>query len=260
MRRLTVFLFMVLAPSFAYANAGIFEGSGHTIKLVHSEDVQLRSETVRIIPGRGWYLFNGSVGDRVDYECKFVLKNRSKEPVTIQVGFPLTSQFLKYGDDWKAEDATALVLKYRFIVRDNDRTYHVRFVPHDQAKTLGAIFLWDMTFHGEEVRELNVAYEIPMAMGLGDTMKDPEDPVRRTQELQKIIDSPTKSEERNTGTPRLSPKCLSQMHVKLPSFGCRNWHPALAKAWSTLPLQASLGPDQSKTQSLRCTLKDLNST
>lgn len=183
MKKCLAFLIMALAPSLTYANTGIFEGSGHTIKLVRSEDVQLRSEMVRITPGRGWCLFNGSIGDRVDYDCKFVLKNRSKKPVTIQVGFPLTSQFLARSDDMKADDATALVLKYRFIVRDKERTYHVRFVPYDQTKTLGAIFLWDMTFQADEVRELNVAYEMPTAIGLGDTTKDSDDIVRRTQEL-----------------------------------------------------------------------------
>ena len=165
---------MALASSVAIANTGVFEGSGHTIKLVRSEDIQLRSEKVTIIPGRGRFLFNGSIADHVDYECKFVLQNLSKKPVTIQAGFPLTSQFLKNADDAKADDATALVIKYKFIVRDNERTYHVRFVPHDRDKSLGAIFLWDMTFQGDEVRELNVAYEIPMAMALGDTAKDRE--------------------------------------------------------------------------------------
>ena len=169
---------VVLAPGLAYANAGVFEGSGHTVKLIHSENVQMRSEKVMIIPGRGRFLFDGGVGgmDRVQYYCTFVLKNRSPKTVTVQVGFPLTSQFVRHGD-WKAEEATELVLKYNFIARDGDKTYHVRFVPRDQDEKLGAIFLWDMTFQGNETRELRVAYEIPMAMALASTAKssDPAD-------------------------------------------------------------------------------------
>ena len=36
----------------------------------------------------------------------------------------------------KADDETALVLWYKFIARDNEKTYHVRFAPHDQDKKL----------------------------------------------------------------------------------------------------------------------------
>ncbi len=170
---------VVLAPGLAYANAGVFEGSGHTVKLIRSENVQLRSEKVMIIPGRGRFLFDGGVGgmDRVQYYCTFVLKNRSPKAVTVQVGFPLTSEFAR-GDAWKAEDATNLVFQYKFIARDGDKTYHVRFVPHDQDEKLGAIFLWDMTFQANETRELRVAYEIPMAMGLATTANSPQAAVR----------------------------------------------------------------------------------
>ena len=175
MRRYVAFLVVVLAPALAYANTGVFEGAGHTIKLVRSEDVQLRSEAVTITPCRGPFLFDGTAPgmDRVEYRCKFVLHNRSRKPVTVQVGFPLTSDSCAMQDsNLKADDETALVLWYKFIARDNEKTYHVRFAPHDQDKKLGSIFLWDMAFQGDEVRELNVAYEIPAAMALNTTEKD----------------------------------------------------------------------------------------
>jgi hypothetical protein len=171
-RGCAAFLLAALAPSLACANTGIFEGSGHTIKLIQSEDIHLRSEKVTISPGRGPSLFNGSAMDRVEYRCKFVLHNRSKKPVAIQVGFPLTSQFMGPPSHPEKYDATDVVLRYKFIVRDSEKTYHVRFSPHDQKLQFGAIFLWDMSFQSDEVRELSVAYEIPMAMGLGDTKRD----------------------------------------------------------------------------------------
>jgi hypothetical protein len=163
---------MALTPCTALANTGIFEGSGHTIKLVRSKDVEMQSEDVTIVPGRGPFLFNGGVADRVEYQCKFVLHNRSRKTATIQVGFPLNSQFMEVPSVAETYDPTELVLKYKFIVRDNDRTYHVRFVPHDKDQGLSSIFLWDMSFAGDEVRKLNVAYEIPMAMALATTDKD----------------------------------------------------------------------------------------
>ncbi len=171
-RRWLIFLATAIAPCPAHANTGIFEGSGHTIKLVHSADVEMQSEEVTIVPGRGPFLFNGSTMDRVNYECKFVLHNRSKKPVTIQVGFPLNSQFMSASSDPKKYDPTELVFKYKFIVRDKERTYHVRFVPQDEDHKLSSIFLWNMTFQGDETRTLNVAYEIPMTAVLYCTEKE----------------------------------------------------------------------------------------
>ena len=166
----------LLAPGLTYANVGVYEGSGHTIKLIHSENIQLRPEKVLIVPGRGPFLFDGTVPgmDRAQYDCTFVLKNRSPKAVTVQVGFPCVRRNSCGGGDWKAEEATELVFKYKFIARDGDKTYHVRFVPHDQDEKLGAIFLWDMTFQANETRQLRVAYEIPMAMGLAMTVSSPQ--------------------------------------------------------------------------------------
>jgi hypothetical protein len=163
------FLTTAFTPFCGSANTGIFEGSGHTIKLVKSEDVEMRSEDVTIVPGRGPFLFNDSAMDRVEYRCKFVLHNRSKKRVAIQVGFPLNSQFMGPPGNPDEYDETTLVLKYKFIVRDKGKTYHVRFVPRDKDKKLATIFLWDMSFEGDEVRTLHVAYEIPMATGLSNT-------------------------------------------------------------------------------------------
>jgi hypothetical protein len=164
-----------LAPGLAFANMAPFEGMGQTVRLVSSSDVQLQSEEVIIVPGRGPFMLGGEpegVGrfwlhgalpgwDLVDYRCKFVLRNRTKKPVTIQVGFPLADSG-EEGCDWSGIDVTELVLCYRFIVRDKERTYHVRYVPFDDKRRLQSIFLWDMTLQGDEVRELHVAYERPM--------------------------------------------------------------------------------------------------
>ncbi len=169
--RCFLFLAAALTACPALANTGVCEGSGHTIKLIHSEDVEMQSEDVTIVPGRGPFLFNGSTMDRVGYRCKFVLHNRSKKLVTIQVGFPLTAQFMKPPYEPEEYDATDLVLDYKFIVRDNEKTYHVRFVPYDKDKKLASIFLWDMSFQTGETRTLNVAYEIPMSVGRSRTDK-----------------------------------------------------------------------------------------
>jgi hypothetical protein len=152
---------------------GVFAGYGHTIQLVHNADVQMVSEEVLIVPGRGRFLYDGTVPgmDRVEYQCKFMLKNRCTKTVTIQAGFPLDSQFFKPPYTTEMADGVDLVLDYKFIARDQDKTYHVRFVPYDKTKRLSAIFLWDMKFNAGEVRELRVAYEMPISMSLASGAK-----------------------------------------------------------------------------------------
>jgi hypothetical protein len=182
MRAYAVLLAVALAPGLAGANMAPFEDTGKTIRLVSSEDIQLKSEEVKIVPGRGpflmepeeinsdFWLHGGMRGCYlVDYRCKFVLHNRAKKAVKIQVGFPLAeaNQFWGGPPELNADDVTDFVLRHRFIVRDTDQTYHVRYVAHDEKKKLLAIFLWDMTFQADETRELNVAYEMPAFVAPG---------------------------------------------------------------------------------------------
>ena len=171
MNRLITLLIILTTFHAARANVGVFAGSGQTIQLVHSADVQMVSEEVLVVLGRGRFLFDGTVPgmDRVEYQCKFTLKNRSAKAATIQVGFPLDSEFFGPGDMNKpGADA---VLEYKFIARDEDKTYHVRFVPYDTTKRLAAIFLWDMEFRAGEARQLRIAYEMPMSMSLASAAK-----------------------------------------------------------------------------------------
>jgi len=101
-------------------------------------------EEVTIIPGRGRFQFNGGVPGmyRVEYNCKFELKNLTDIPTKVQVGFPLNAQFLKPSNihDQKVED---LVAKYRFIVQEDQHIHSLRFSPGDREKKLKNLFLWD---------------------------------------------------------------------------------------------------------------------
>ena len=156
-------------PSYVKANAGIFFGSGHTIALGKSEQIQLVSEDVTVSPHLEWQM----MGDSVTYRCKFVLKNLTAKPTTIQAGFPLDSQFA--GEYEKQSPTTDLVLNYRFIARDEKTTYHVRFAAHDSEKKFSRLFLWDMAFDGKETKTLSVAYQLGMSQGVVSTRKDPGD-------------------------------------------------------------------------------------
>lgn len=159
-----VFLCVFAFAANVMANTGFFSGSGQTITLTKTEHVQLVSEEVVISPKIGFVI----QGDSADYRCRFVLKNLSAKPVKIQVGFPLDSQFMRMDkDDRKSLD---LVLDYHFIVRDEETTYHVRYVPCDSQKKFFHLFLWDMDFKPGERKVLHVAYELSMSMALRSTL------------------------------------------------------------------------------------------
>ena len=151
----------------ASANVGVFSGSGHTVKLTESAEIQMVKERVEIYPHRGPRLFAGSLPlDQVDFDCTFELRNLSDSPVKVQVGFPLNSQFLSkpYGPRPES-DAAELVHEYDFIARDQDRTYHTSFQPFTDE--FGSTFLWSMEFAPGETRNLRVSYSMPMSMTLG---------------------------------------------------------------------------------------------
>jgi len=147
---LTISLFAI-ASQFSEANVGVFTGYGHSIELTSTDQIQMVREEVMIIPGRGPFHFSGSVPgmDRVEYGCRFELKNLGDDSAKIQVGFPLNSQFLNppYDQDQKVED---LVAQYRFIVQEGEKIHSLRYAPADKEKKLKNLFLWDLEFKGGE--------------------------------------------------------------------------------------------------------------
>ena len=161
----------LLFTSVTTANTGYFAGSGQTITLAKTQDIQLVEEEVIITPKCAWNKESDSVG----YRCKFVLKNLSKKPVKAQVGFPLDSEFV-YRDSiyigYGKPKTLDLVLGYHFIARDENDTYHVRYVHNDTQRKLSHIFLWDMEFKPEETKTLHVTYELQMSVAATSTCKD----------------------------------------------------------------------------------------
>ena len=155
----------------AHANVGVFTGYGHSIELSSTEEIQMVSEKVVIVPGRGRFLFDGSVPgmDQVEYRCTFVLKNLKDKKVTVQVGFPLNTQFLRPPYDNKKKKTADLVTQYSFLAQEEEFQYSVRYVAGDRKKKLKNVFLWKMTFAPEETRTLRVSYRMPISMTLAST-------------------------------------------------------------------------------------------
>ena len=95
---------------------------------------------VSIIPGRGPFLFDGTVPgmDEVQYECTFVLRNLTDKAEEVQVGFPLDSQFAREPEPVSSKpSARNWVLKYGFIALDEVTTYNVEFVRRKPGKGAG---------------------------------------------------------------------------------------------------------------------------
>jgi hypothetical protein len=72
---------IIFSFNIAHANVGVFTSYGQTIELTNTNDVQMKSEDITIIPREGDLPFNGGVPgmDKVEYKCKFNLKNRKNE-------------------------------------------------------------------------------------------------------------------------------------------------------------------------------------
>ncbi len=173
-RAATIAALCLLAAQAARADVGVFTGNGQNLRQISSSTVQLVSIDVTILPGRGPFLFDGTVPglDQVQYDCTFVLRNLSDKPQQIQVGFPIDSQFAESSDPKAApqEQSRRWVMNYSFIARDEKATYNVDFVHlQKQDKGVRATFSWKMDFAARETRSLSVGYHLPISMTLATT-------------------------------------------------------------------------------------------
>ncbi len=93
----------------ALGNTGVFFGSGHSLQLIKTADVQMVAEDVLITPNCGF----SAIKQWADFRCRFLLKNRSNKTVKIQVGFPLDRELV--GPPPHPAEDTEKVLDYHFI-------------------------------------------------------------------------------------------------------------------------------------------------
>jgi hypothetical protein len=162
---------LILSAAVAHANVGSFAGSGQDIVLASTADVQMVSEDVTMVVRP----------EAAEYLCVFELRNLTDQPVELQAGFPLSGDWFddrRHGvapDDASASGATPDVQivadRFRFIARDDDATYHVRYVRHDSQQKFGHLFLWTMQFAPHETRTLHVSYDIPASERLWSTRR-----------------------------------------------------------------------------------------
>ena len=157
-RFLTIcFLFLVFVSCFG--NAGVFRGSGQTPTLEKTDQIQMVEEEIIMIPRRGNYPVDTSCRnlDKMEFRCRFILRNLTDQKVVIPVGFPLNTE-ARLQDDKGNFNQSHLIGHYGFTAGTKDRTFPVRFVPWDRKKKFSKLFLWEMTFLPKQEVELFVNY------------------------------------------------------------------------------------------------------
>lgn len=170
--RWLVAIIVLFCPAFASANAGVFSGSGQTIKLVSTEKIQLVQEEVHIktavLPALGMPSIDWAY--IAYYHCQFQLRNLSDAPAEVKVGFPLNAQFFDspYPPEMGRRSAEELGFKAKTI---DGKVYQTEWQPRDEQNKFSSLFLWKMPFAPRQTIDLVVEYEMPFSMGLGSTAR-----------------------------------------------------------------------------------------
>ena len=164
-------LFLVFISCFG--NVGVFRGSGQTPVLGKTDQIQMVEEEIIMFPRRGNYPVDDSCRnlDKMDFRCRFILRNLTDKKVVVPVGFPLDmDERLLY---YKGEiNQSQLIGYFGFVAGTRDKTFPVRFVPYDKKKKFSKLFLWEMTFLPKQEIELFVNYTMDGYLGLDGTMRN----------------------------------------------------------------------------------------
>lgn len=162
------------------ANVGFFSGSGHTIELTETADIQLVSEEVTMEFMRSAPPYDLGWGSEVFVQCSFVLENLTEEQAQFQVGFPLKSDQVRHANIAHALREEALPepeRSYRFEVQEGSERYEIEYVAHDKEKRYQGVFLWQMDMVPREICTLLVQYSLPVSVELYNVYVDSTDTV-----------------------------------------------------------------------------------
>ena len=169
-----MFCLLFLIAVSCFGNVGVFGGSGQTPMLEKTADIQMVEEEIIMIPRRGNYPVDTSCRnlDKMDFRCRFILRNLSDKKVVLPVGFPLDVELRYLWDEKRQYNQQAIISFYAFTAGTKDKTFPVRFVPWDKKKKFSQLFLWEMSFEPKEEIELLVNYTMPGYMGLDMTIRN----------------------------------------------------------------------------------------
>ena len=173
MKKLLTLCLLLFVFISCFGNAGVFRGSGQTPTLEKTDTIQMVEEEIIMIPHRGNYPVDTSCRnlDKMDFRCRFILRNLTDQKVVIPVGFPLDTQ-ARLQDNKGKFNQSQLIGHYGFTAGTKDKTFPVRFVPWDEKKKFSKLFLWEMTFEPKQEIELFVNYTMEGYQGLDGTMRN----------------------------------------------------------------------------------------
>ena len=173
MKKLLTLCLLFLIFVSCFGNAGVFRGSGQTPTLEKTDKIQMVEEEIIMIPRRGNYPVDtsGHNLDKMEFRCRFILRNLTEQEVVIPVGFPLDID-ANLTDDKGNFNLSQLIGHYGFTAGTKDKTFPVRFVPWDKKKKFSKLFLWEMTFLPKQEIELFVNYTMEGYQGLDGTIRN----------------------------------------------------------------------------------------
>ena len=173
MKKLLTLCLLLLVFISCFGNVGVFRGSGQTPTMEKTDQIQMVEEEIIMIPRRGNYPVDTSCRnpDKMDFRCRFILRNLSDKTVVVPVGFPLDTD-ARLQDNKGKFNQSQLIGHYGFTAGTKDKTFPVRFVPWDEKKKFSRLFLWEMTFEPKQEIELFVNYTMEGYLGLDVTMRN----------------------------------------------------------------------------------------
>jgi len=164
--RISLILFSVSATT-SIANTGVYIGAGFTVQLASTSKIQLVSENIWMTPSAP---ASPKIGDErpypeTSYHCRFLLRNLTTQPATIQVGMPVEYMHEEIQKQIGLPGASeAFARRYKFSVRDKTTTYQPRTARGKGTRDHDfSTFVWNMTFDAQESRELQIDYCVPMS-------------------------------------------------------------------------------------------------
>lgn len=184
---LVLMLFML--PNTTFANTGVFFGAGNQVIPIKNNDIQLVKERVsiklRIDEEAGkWGI---PFFPRADVEAEFYLKNTSKQPVKLQVGFPFLD-LQGFGDeklvlsklDFRAKDTESerkVILKEGLIEKELD-----------PQGLFQKVFAWEEQFQPLQTKKITVSYRLLMGVGSANSiMRGFEGDERKYSDLDRLF-------------------------------------------------------------------------
>ncbi len=191
MKRLLLFtfVFLIVFPSFASANTGVFFGAGNQVIPIKNNDIQLVRENVdiKLTIEKDNGKFGVAFIPWANVTAKFILKNTSSKKVSLQMGFPFLD-LQGFGDEKFVLD------KINFAVNSNEKSIQSQLKEgliekqYDPQGLFKKVFAWNDSFRPNETKTVVVTYKLMMSVASANSiMRDFNGIGRKYYQIDKLI-------------------------------------------------------------------------